>query len=350
MIFYSLYYTLIIFLLLLDYFNKNNNFFIYFGLFVIFLITATRFDTGYDFYNYHLFYREDIPESIEPLFKLTVYLLKYFTDNSQWMFVFYSFIIIFVTYFTIIKMTKYTKIALLIFLLIPGLYINSFSIIRHSVALSLFFLGTYYILFENKSLKFWIYSILAIGFHYSAILPIIIVYFFKKILFIKYSIFIYIILIILSITFSELNVAEFLITNSFGKFPVYLDYKTEVSMIKQIVLNIFFIFLAFLTLKKSDSMNNYMFLNLIFIGILILNIFSNYQAVTRLSYYFLIFQIILIPNILYSFKDNISKIILLILFVIFYSLQLIGTLQLGINSVEETRTIYKNYFLEDKYD
>ena len=338
-------------LFLISYLNKNHIFFLYLGLFIIFFVSSTRFDTGYDFYNYHIFYTytETLNDSLEPLFKFSIYFLNLFSSDSQLMFFIYSLITLFITYFTITKMSEYPKTAFLIFLLIPGLYLNSFSVIRHSIALSFFFLATYYLIYEKKTIKFFFYSFIAIGFHYTALIPILILYFSQKILIKNYSIIIYIILIIFSNIFSEINIPEFLIASSFGKFSVYLDYKIEISIIKQLVLNLFFLLLVLLKNKYVNSEQNSLILNLLFIGILLINIFSNYQFVTRITYYFLIFQVIIVPNIVYSFKKSINKTIILFLFISYYAIILFYSINLSFNIEEETKMKYKNYFFENSY-
>lgn len=348
MIFYSIYYLSIVFFLFTDYLFRNIKLFLFLVIGIVIFISGTRYNTGYDFYNYHVFYTHHLDESLEPLFKLSVQILNLFSEDSQLMFFIYSFATILLTYFAITKMTKYKKTSLFIFLLIPGLYLNTFSIIRQGIAEVFFLLAVYYFVYENKNLKFWFFSLIAIGFHYSAALPVLLIYFFRKILSIKYSIPIYLILLSFSIFLYKINIAPILIALSPGKFGVYVEFIQNTSLIKILVYNLFIVVLIIFKKQYIKAKSDLILLNFLFVGVLILNVFADFIPVTRLSYYFFIFQIILVPKFIYSFKDNNLKVIVLFLSLLYYILIFLNALYVdSLSSSEYTMTPYQNYFFKD---
>ena len=347
MYFYFSYYIYIILLLLIDNFIKKD-FFILIAVLTIILVSGTRFETGYDFLNYVGFYLSEADESHEPLFKLLLETLKIFSSDYQLFFFVSSFITVLGIYFAITKYTKYKKTALLIFLLVPGLYLNTFSIVRQGIAEIFVMLAIYYLVYEKNKLKYLFYFILSVGFHYTALVPLILVFVFKKILSILYSNTIYILFILFSIILSKLNIADIILGAAFGRFAAYLDMTHDVSMLKLIVSNLFFILLILFKNKFIKSPADVFLLNIMFIGVLLINVFASFTPVTRLSYYFLIFQIILVPKLIYSFKSNQLKVIFLSGFIFYYLLMFTNSLMIDEQTDKYPKiTPYQNYFFKD---
>lgn len=347
MYFYFSYYIYIILLLLIDNFIKKD-FFILIAVLTIILVSGTRFETGYDFLNYVGFYLSEADESHEPLFKLLLETLKIFSSDYQLFFFVSSFITVLGIYFAITKYTKYKKTALLIFLLVPGLYLNTFSIIRQGISEAFLFLAIYYLVYEKKTLKFWLISFLSIGFHYTAVLPVLIAWAFKKILSVNYSLNIYMTILFISLILSKLNVTSIILSVAFGKFTAYIDMAEDVSLLKLIVSNTFILILLIYKKKYINSSADVFILNFLFIGVLLLNIFASFAPVTRLSYFFLIFQIILVPKLIYSFKSNQLKVIFLSGFIFYYLLMFTNSLMIDEQTDKYPKmTPYQNYFFKD---
>lgn len=347
MYFYLSYYLYVVLLFFTDYIIKKN-LFIFLAILSIILISGTRFETGYDFFHYVGFYIGGADATHEPLFKLLLYILNLFTQEYQIFFFVSSLITIGFLYYAIKKYTKYKKTALLIFLLIPGLYLNTFSIVRQGIAEIFVMLAIYYLVYEKNRLKYLLYFVLSIGFHYTALVPLAIVFIFKKILSILYSNTIYILFIIFSLVLSKLNIADIILGAAFGRFAAYLDMTHDVSMLKLIVSNLFFILLVLFKNKFINSKPDVYLFNLMFIGILFINVFANFIPVTRFSYYFLIFQIILVPKLIYSFKSNEMKAIFLSGFIAYYSLMFTNSLIVDEKTDKYPKmTPYQNYFFKD---
>ncbi len=348
MSFYALYYMSIIFLLSIDYFFKNIKFFFYIALSLVIVISGTRYATGYDFYNYHFFYITYENNINEPLFNLSLYVLNIFSSDSQLMFFLYSFFTIIFVYIAIKKYTKYVKTSFLIYLLIPGLYLNTFSIVRQGIAESILFLAFFYFIYKKNYKSFFVLSCIAFLFHYPVIIAVSIIIIFYPLFKKQFSTTAYMIMIIISILLYKINIATILLGLAVGKYAAYLDMIYSVSITKLIISNCFVIGLILFKKRFVRSTEDNFLLNIVFIGTIMINIFADFTPVTRLSYYFLIFQIILVPKLIYSFKSNNNKFLFLVLFVFYYSAMFSNALITDMSQEGDSNMVpYKSYFFKD---
>jgi len=348
MIFYIYYYSLIATIFLMINALRFQKLTIWIPIIIIILISGTRFETGYDFLNYTYFYTHLAYESLEPLFSLSIVFFNLFTSDPQILFFAYSVVTLVVLQMAISKYTIYHKTSLFIYLLIPGLYLNTFSIIRQGIAEVLFFLAISYLIYDKNKIKFVLFSIFAVLFHYTSIIPILLVAVTHKLLQKKYATHSYLAVLLASIILYKIGLASVLLTLATGHYASYIDEVYEGSIVKLFVLNLFmFIIIIFKNRIISSNIDTYL-LNLTFIGIFTTNIFLDYTPVTRLGYYFLIFQIIIVPKMIYSFKENFVKLVFfsgffLYYFGIFYN-------SLYVDELVDTypkMTPYQNYFFKD---
>jgi transmembrane protein EpsG len=350
MIFYSIYYFIIIILLILDYFFKKNKIFRYIAIASIVFVSGSRYATGYDFFNYYSFYTTYLFDSLEPLFKLSVIVLKYFSSDPQLLIFIYSLFTIIIMYVAITKYTKYIRTSFFIYMIIPGLYLNSFSIIRFSLAQSIVFIALFYLIYKQDKAKFYTLAIVSTLFHYSAIVPSIIVLIFYKILRKTYSFLIYLMIILVSYLLYKLNLAELFLSYASGEYAGYIDTSSPPNLLKSFVLSIFILTLIYFKPNYVKNTGDIISLNMLFLGVITYNIFMNFEYVTRLTYYFLIFQVILIPKLIYSFKRNDLKILFLFLFLFYYIAIFTNALITDAKFEGSANTnilLYKNYFLKD---
>ena len=176
-------------------------------------------------------------------------------------------------------------------------YYNTFNITRQLIAISII-IFIYPFLEKGYIKKFSLGVLIAMLFHYSAIIclfyPIII----KKvninvvnsatILMVSYICGLYILPQLLpSLPF-------------FGRYSVYLMDGVGSGSITRILLNVFFIFI--IATSKKHKVNNY--LKLFFVGIVSYNLFAFSSAVGRVSLYFTCMQLLLFANIDSSFSLN----------------------------------------------
>jgi len=352
MTFYLYYYLTILSLLVLEHFARSARlffarsarlFFVIAILLTIF-ISGFRYNTGYDFFNYVRFYKYHLPSDIEPLFAYSIKLFNYISNEPQLMFFSYSLATIWILVLAIKRFTKYTKTSFLIFLLIPGLFLNSFSTIRQSLALVILFYALSFLISENRKLKFIVLSVVSAMFHYTAIVPAIIFILGENFLKKEYKKITCILLILFSVALYHLNIAQLLLSFTFGRYSAYMDYIHNVSTIKIVVSNLFVLFLIFIRRCFIKNATDIYLLNLVLIGTLIINVFAHCTPITRLSYYFLIAQIVIVPKLIYSFKDNDMKLIFLVAFMCYYSFMIGNALMVDLNLASYPKmTPYENY-------
>ena len=344
MTFYLLYYIIIGFIFAIGYISKKK-FFTYLSLFIIVLISGFRYEVGYDYPNYVSFFLGYGLEHSEPLFIFILFLLRNIWDDPQIMFFTFSLATILITYKAIKKLGNSERIGIMIYLLIPGLYLNSFSIVRQSIAISLFFLGIFY-LYENKKIKYWIIGIIAVLLHFSAIIPFIFIWILKKWILKKHNIFFHFTFLSVAFIMAYLKLPKLFI-GMFGKFSIYAELLTiETPITKVLVMFFLGVIIVYFLRNRNDEKNN-LLLNIFQIGIFINIAFAEFPPVTRMGYYFVITQTILVPTIIFSFKYNYLKIFALVLFMTYYSFIQINALIVDEKQPDKTKmTPYKNYLLQ----
>lgn len=345
MIFYITYYIFIGLILTYGYITRNK-FFNYVALLFIILVSGLRYEVGYDYFNYVSFFKGRGTDSMEPLSKLAIFTLSQLFNNPLSMFFFFSLATLSITYISIEKFTTSPRMALMIYLLIPGLYLNSFSILRQSIAISVFFLALYY-LFKNEKTKYFVLSMVAILFHYSAVFPFLLIFFGRKWLEKKYTLKFYLIGMLIAFILSYINVSKVLIGLT-GKYAVYADLLVSKTFPLAKVLSLTIISTIIIWGLKHNSEKKITFLlNIYLIGVGINILFANFIPVTRMGYYFLIAQIILVPNIIFFMKKENLKIYTVFLFMIYYFGIQINALQVDEKSADVPRMIpYKNYLIK----
>lgn len=325
-------------------------FFNYLILSIVIFISGFRYLVGYDYLNYYTIFVGNSINSIElePLFMLISEFSRRLWNNPQYTFLIFSTITISVVFFTIPRYTKYHRTAFLFYLLIPGLYLNSFSIVRQGVAISFFFLSIYYLIYVKNIWKFFIYSLVGFLLHFSMIIPTILVYFLRNQLVKKYSTSVHIYSIIIALMLSFSGILSTIISTFGGRYSIYGTLVDEVSFLKVVILSLFSLFIVYSYRKINDNRLVFL-LNLNQLGILISIAFSDFAPITRLAYYFTIFQIILVAELIYRYKTQGLKILALVLFVSYYfGLQINALLTDEKVEYFPKMTPYTNYFMADK--
>lgn len=336
MIFYSLFFILcILFSLNFKYVNiTNNNINIYtykkFNLWfvlvlILSLVIGLRYKVGADYlsyldsYNkYKQGYNLSFEFGYEMLNKISIY-----------MGFGYTFVLLassFITNFFIIKTIKDKSNNFFLSIVIlfgSGFIIFQTNGIRQAIAISLIFYSIRYIE-RNNVWKFILFSILASLFHLSALIMVPF-YWLSKIELKKISL-----ILILSgsiiIMFLNLNEVISFFINLLPDFfyKNYINYifsnPSRVNTGIRIIFESILFFVIILNLKaniKRNKLKNILF-NLTFYGIILRNIIGKYWGLNRIPFYFLIFQIILIPLIIKDLSINKYFKILIIIFVLLY--------------------------------
>lgn len=328
--------------------RKGYGLFTLIALTGIILFTVLRFETGYDYLNYVGFLNTDVVElvnsRIEWGFVGITALFKLLDLDYFWLFFSFGIAIVLSVFRGIKLYTTHVRIALLIFLLIPGLYLNSFSIIRQSLAIALLFNGYYY-LWNKRYACWWAFALSAVLFHYSSLL--VIPFFWLATKLEKRAKLLLLAGVPLSLFLAQINVVGKIVGLVLGssKFAGYLEAEDAgTSMLKLVVLNLFvLIYLVFY--KRLDAFNRSV-LVLVVLGLMLTNVFSNIGAITRIGYYFKIFEIVLLANLVPFIKRGWSQLLFYLIVITYFFLMFYSALSFDYNEVKEypKLTPYKTIF------
>ena len=332
----------------MSHFSKTK-FFFYLSIFLILIFVGFKDIMSPDFERYAITFEniENIGfETFEPLFFVFSKILKILGFNYYALFFLYSFLTILFILLGIKKMTKYQAFSFLLFLLVPGFFLNMFVEMRQILAVAIAFYSV--ALFLDKKKTWLLFAILSAMTHYSAIFFWLIFGFIYKFLPKIYSLKTYAVLLILSFVFTGIfkfdiqifkTLIPFLnIIPFFQKYIYYVNYRleggieqVEFQFFKNIfyIVNVLFLIYIFkLSNRKTNDIKDMMsrkiiLLNLLFIGVLILNIAFYDAPISRIAYYFLIFQIVIIPNIIFDLKMKEVKVLILCFYFFIYVLMFI---------------------------
>jgi len=337
-----------------------GNSFIYVALVVIIFFAGFRFEIGDDYPKYLAGYMYDSQlVKWEPFFNFFVRITRdiNFGIGIQFMFLFFSTITILIIYKALRSLTPYYRFAILLYLLTPSLFLNSFSVIRQGIALAILLYGMQYIgKEESEYRKYAIVAFFAFMFHYSSIFVVATYILGTKFFQRTQSWLVYVVLIFVSYFLSFAHIGKIVLANMPGHFSFYannLGY--TVSPLKLFLVNAFFLFFMFQKDKFIKTKLDRYLLNSVFVGLLIFNIFSDFVFVSRLAQYFLVTQIILVPIYLFSIKDILIRKTLFVIFIVYFlfdfnhALYRVEKLHNASASKNLNALIpYRNYFTEEK--
>lgn len=348
MITYILFVAIIMALLIFNSAIKTNvNILQWFVFALLIFFVGFRYETGYDWAMYRNFFEfNTFHDGIEFGYVFFIKFLRYFFDDYQSLFFFTALVTYTFLYFGIKKYTKHTGIALILFLLIPGFFLNSLTIIRQELAIAIAFYA-FSFLVDRKFLNYFILMVLAFSIHYSiAIVLITHLIVWKYAPKVKYSF--YYFLILLSLLFLKFNIGSLVYYFAQGARYEFYQSGESVSFLKIFILNFLAIVYVYFSPKIIDkSKYNIYIVAFVVVNVVYLNVFSSVIALSRIAYYFKIFEIVLVAQLLFVFDKKVRVLVLLLL-VAFYSTLFLGALKVD---MAETRTEnnlipYKNVFFK----
>ena len=366
------------FCLINNYIKTRRNYFIIFSLIFLILIGYTRYEFGADYVSYYKIYNYILNNEIEQVKRFE---LGYIFLNKVFIFfklhfnaligtiTLFNLILIYKTIFFILEKTKYFYLCIFTYMSLYSLFFYHLSMIRQSIAISLFFYSIKFI--YNKKFKEYIFIIIiATFFHKSAIL-LLPVYFFIQVNTLKimyynlFLIFCYIIslnrkyMINLYMTILKiLNMENYI-------YYIFTKSGGELFSFKNIVIILVtYVFLYLLKNEKNEKyklvlkiliLNNLIYIFSMGAGILILNRIVDYFKI-----FYIFFPIIMLKKIYKIRIKNLNiKNIFIISYIIFMNLYFINTY---IKSIEIYKNMeyyknlninplrYKNiFFINDKY-
>ncbi|MCU7548495.1 EpsG family protein [Chitinophagaceae bacterium LB-8] len=289
----------------------QNGFFIFSGL-LLFLIAGFRSENiSNDYTGYIEYYNDVINYSfsrVEPSFILIAKLVDHLFNNVVFLFVIYALLGVYFKYLSISILSQYRLHSVLIYFCVFFLTLEMTQI-RAGVAAGLLLLCIKPIK-EKKVVPFLCFSLLAVFFHFSALI-ILLLYFLngekinKKFYFLLvpagYFIYFFNVNLFFFIDYIPINLIQ-------AKFESYSTYDNEINLFNIIYLSR--IIVGYYILRKIELIhirNSYaiVLIKIYFISLFLFSAFASIPGIgSRVSELLLIVEIVLIPCILYTFRNK----------------------------------------------
>lgn len=286
------------------------------GVLPFFLISALRYDVGTDyFYRYvpdfnNILNGIDVT-NLEIGFKLIIQFCLLFTNDYQWLFVITSGIIMLFFSSRIFKDSKSVLLSFCIFFL-AGFFFQSMNILRQYIAMGIIFFTSRFLI-NKKYLWFILGIILAFFIHNSSIVGVILLLLLNKEWFRPRNVII-LALVILILGTPMMNLFNGIISNT--RFGVYINSSYDRGEMRKLTIlsnSIIYagIYILYLIKKKNNKIqeDDTFFINVQGVTLIFILLSSKFYLFFRISYYFMIFQILSIP---YFIKTVDSKDLVLI--------------------------------------
>lgn len=283
----------------------------------LFFVSAVRYDVGTDYFytyipNFYKILGGDTHIYSEYGFILLNIFIQYFTRNAQWLIVVTSFIYSFVLVRTIVKYSDNTAISIMV-LFFSCLYFASLNNVRQAIASVIIFSSFPHIL-NGKFFKFCIYLLLALIFHLSAIIMIV-PFFIINIKFIKR----YFLFFAALATFSLpilCKILEWCLLSTKYAYFFNSAFNNGRATKVNIIYHLFFFLLScvFSYKQRMKDKTAYVLLVMQFFAFWVsaVSLFiSISEMIMRVTLFFQIFQIFLIPH-LYKIQDGVAEKVLIV--------------------------------------
>ena len=329
-----MYYFLLLYLFatFIIFHEYNKKVFLIFVALGSILFSGLRYNSGIDYLSYKELYDLAYFSTGEILFWIFAIIHKNIFDSYEsFIFIIALFTISVKLYFIYKFNPKYLWFTTLIFICTSYISLD-IGLMRNSLSFMFFIVSMYYLYIGNK-LTSYFYFFVGFLFHHSIFFMIYIFLLNKNSKVLKYYFFI----MILASFVTLLNIQESMISDLSNlefiknKFT-YFNWKINHYLLNQeyqsiglsiYVLRIFFLAIIFYLLRKRIS--DIYFIKIYIIGTCIVLLMGfNIQLYTRAGLYLTLFEIILMSQVLFSFKGW-SKIIVGFVLVIMYLILLFRT-------------------------
>lgn len=286
---------------------------------IMILIGGFRDRIGSDHDSYVSWYLQGTrDEDFEFGFVVIMNLFRALHLSPHFLFFFFSF---FTYVFVCLGIRNYTtnvNLALLCYILIPCLYITSFTLVRQSFSVAISFYAFYYLI-NKKYLIFFLLMLVGFSIHRTCLIAFL-VFLFTYRFADKIKIVHLVIALITSFILSKLNF-HYLFSGFFKdmRYSYYFsNQQIPVNFIKIIILNGVGIFVLFYfdKLKKVYPYQKYL-LVLYFFSLVSVNLLSTLNDLSRIYTYFRIFEIIVVTDLIFL-ENNRKKIFLFSFFFVMY--------------------------------
>lgn len=315
--------------------KRKGIFFLLIALFIpCFIAGARALTVGRDVQSYFLvlfngfirgesFFTVTARANVEFGYSLLIYISSIFKNISVSLFITQLFIC-FPIYLLAYKKRQTYSITFIIFIFLITLYSLSFNLLRQAIAISFIIYGIS--LYEEKNKKWIIYFLLAVSFHYSAIICLLMVLSMNIIKNCKKDRMFYLFLILAFVTAITIFFKPLLILIP-NKYSVYIGSKYDISnfSIISVIKKLFWILLCLLYLnrykmKQDENYSSALSYTTFFLIDFILYFMSlQLSSAGRLGYYFLYpGYFLFIPKFKEIFKEKYIINIIIIISLIFF--------------------------------
>jgi len=289
---------------------------------ILFLFLALRYDYGNDYMSYYYIheavnYGLSVWGENDILYKT----LNLLIPNYYWFITVISLFYIIVIYCLIknnLQANKYW-FATLILLINPYLFLIHLSSLRQTIAICFFILAVIFGIKRNIFM-YYLFNIVAIGFHSSAIL-LLPLYFLLNESKINKEIIVFICVLILVLLFTPLY--EKIVYVVLKYLPRHYNYYYEQGFknsLRATMISSYYFFLTLLNINKLE--NKEIIYGKLYLIATILSILAvKSSMISRIGMYFDIFSIITIPHIFSKIKMKANKHLLFIIMLIIYLLR-----------------------------
>jgi hypothetical protein len=292
-------------------------------LLLLILIGGLRDGIGWDYPSYVDWYingsRDEGLHGLEIGFLVLMNFLRFFTLHYNYLFFIIAFLTYFYVYLGVRRYAKEQTLPMVLYFLIPSMFLYSFTLIRQFLAVAITFY-CFNLLLDKKFILFTLLMLMAISVHYSSALAFII---FLIVYFLVEKIKFYHMYILLFVSFFISQIGIIYLIEKFLVNSHYVYYVSNqavpVPYLKLLVLNVMAILVLYFYQKNGFSnFKQKYFLILYFFSICLINLFSESIDLTRISIYFRIYEILLICPIIYYTLQKRRIILIFFLFSLYF--------------------------------
>jgi len=267
---------------------------------VFVVIGGFRDRIGWDYNNYISWYLNGTrDDSFEFGFLIIMKIFRYLNLDYRFLFFFFSFFSYFFVYLGIRKYTKDSSLPLVLYFLVPVLFLYSFTYIRQCLSVTIAFYAFTFLL-DKKYFIYFLLMMLGCSFHYSCLIPFLLFFVIHRWGHYIKSYHLYM-LMFFSFIVSRFGIIYWM--SLFLKDSHYLYYVSSkavpVPLLKLLAINVIGLLVINYFSKKSFRYDYQKYLLLLYIcSIVFLNLFSESIELTRIYIYFRIFEIVIVADVI----------------------------------------------------
>lgn len=297
----------------------RNKWFHFAALTLALLFAGFRNALSPDMERYRFYYEHyragDYTKLIEPSFVLISAVLSNLGLDYHALFFFYTLVTLGFVFAAVNNLTTYTKTSTLLYILIPHLFLGLFIEMRQECAVAVVFYAMSLLYKEDlnfRTAKVVFFAALSVAFHYSAAGYWLVFFLCLRLLRKEFSFTTYVV----SLVGTLLLPSWVVIYAAYAIFYPVLppDYRLHLDDLRSLgqqasgahsLLSIaIYNSLAIIFVLTRKSMQRppetlRRFVNIFFLGVLFLNLTRAYGDVARFADYFIIYEIVLLPEVLY---------------------------------------------------